>query len=217
MIFKTKIIGIKKTNEIDDVWSDDDFRSLLKLFDFADVQDIAPNDLKEMLQLAIADFEPSEAASIFLSYKLGDKLNAGQIESISHEMLNDKVAEEYPEPELHFDLFNINQFLYKAYNGCFPNTEASVISIECYSQNEVEITEEIMTKILAGSLTEKSILKRLYEDQLNGKTLFADAAKFIWTLKDLSNNSYEITTSKYWIEKEDITSWEYEVNVIFHE
>ncbi|MBQ0740794.1 hypothetical protein J9332_41620, partial [Aquimarina celericrescens] len=79
-----------------------------------------------MLFMAIPDFEPNEAASIVLTYKLSDQLNEGQIHSISHEMTNDKVAEEYPEPNLHYDLFNINQLLYKAYNGTFPNTEATL-------------------------------------------------------------------------------------------
>jgi hypothetical protein len=45
-------------------------------------------------------------------------------------MLKDKVAEECSEPDLHFDLFNINQLLIKAYNGKSPNTEASIIDVE---------------------------------------------------------------------------------------
>jgi hypothetical protein len=46
--------------------------------------------------MAISDYEPHEAAAIVLDYKL-EELNEGQIEQISHNMLIDKVCEEYPE------------------------------------------------------------------------------------------------------------------------
>ena len=40
--------------------------------------------------MAISDYEPEEAASIVLEYKLSHYLNANQIEQISNEMLEDK-------------------------------------------------------------------------------------------------------------------------------
>jgi hypothetical protein len=46
----------------------------------------------------------------------------GQIEQISHNMLIDKVCEEY---QIHMQgrLFHVNQLLFKAYNGKFPNAK----------------------------------------------------------------------------------------------
>jgi hypothetical protein len=212
-----KIVGIKYVNEIDSYWSNQDFIELLKMFDFAAVEQVSPNDLREMLFMAITDFEPEDAAQILLNYKLGNELTEGQIQSLSHEMQADKVAEEYPEPELHFDLFNINQLLFKAYKGAFPNTEASIIEIELPNEeaSHIEMSEEIMTKLLSHGLTEKSILRRLYADQIEGRVPFKDAAKFIWRLSKSTENSYELITSRYWIEKEDITQTEYESNIIF--
>jgi hypothetical protein len=215
-----QITGIKYVNEIKNYWSDEDYKELLTLFNFPDVDQVKPKDLREMLNMAITDFEPEEAAQILLTYKLSDQLNEGQIQSISYEMMQDKIAEEYPEPELHFDLFNINQLLFKAYNGTFPNTEASIIEIELPQNKEnakVEMTEEIMTKFVSGCLTEKSLLKRLYADQIEGKIPFKDAGNFIWSLNKTSENKYELLTSRYWIDKGDISHTEYEGSITFYE
>lgn len=214
-----KIVGIKYVNEIDTYWSNQDFTALLKMFDYPDADEVSPDELKEMLYMSISDFEPEEAAQILLTYKLGNQLNKGQIQSLSNEMIDDKVAEEYPEPELHFDLFNINQLLFKAYNGTFPNTEASIIEIEINKDEAApfEMTEEIMTKLVSDGLTETSILNRLYADQIGGKVPFKDAAKFIWLLTKKNKNSYDLLTSRYWIEKEDINQTEYVSNIVFYE
>jgi hypothetical protein len=217
MKITVRIVGIRYVNEIDSYWSNEDFIELLKLFDFTEVEQIGPNELREMLYMAITDFEPAEAAQIVLTYRLSDQLTDGQIQSLSHEMIEDKVAEEYPEPELHFDLFNINQLLHKAYGGTFPNTTASIIEIELPNEAKMEMTEEIMTKLISDGLNEKSILNRLYEDQIKGKVPFGDAAKFIWKLSKTNNNKYELLTSKYWIEKEDIIQSEYVSKIVFYE
>lgn len=219
MKVSVNITSLEYANHIANYWSNTDYIKLLKLFDFADAEQVANDEIKDMLYMAISDFEPEDAAEIVLTYKLSDQLSAGQIQSISHEMREDKVAEEYPEPELHYDLFNVNQLLYKAYNGTFPNTEASIIHIELPDGlgGGLAMTEEIMTKLVSDGLVDKCLLKRLYSDQLEGKVPFTDANKFIWTLKEVSKNKYELLTSRYWIEKEDIASADYESNVVMHE
>ena len=219
MKIKVKISGIKYVNEIESYWTHKDFINLLKAFDFEEVDGVPTEELKEMLYMAITDFEPEEAAMKLLEYKLGGQLNKGQIQSLSYEMMEDKVAEEYPEPELHFDLFNINQLLFKVFNGTFPNTEASIIGIEIDKEDlgALEMTEEIMTKLVSGCLTGKSIIKRLYSEQIEGKVPFDDASKFIWTLTKMNDSKYELITSRYWIEKEDIIETEYESNIVISE
>jgi hypothetical protein len=213
-----KIRGVRYVNEVASYWSDQDFIELLKACDFDDIDQIAQDELKDMLYMALTDFEPEEAAEIVLAYKLGDQLKPGQIQALSNDMLQDKVAEEYPEPELHYDLFNINQLLFKAFNGTFPNTEASIITIELsdMGSGKLVMTEEIMTKLICYGLSDQSILKRLYSDQIEGLLPFTDAAKFIWTLTK-NNDTYELSTSKYWIEKVDFKQTEYLCNVNFFE
>lgn len=212
---KVKILEAKTLNELDSYWSNEDYSALLKEFDFPEADEVKDENLRGMLFMAISDFEPNEAASIILTYKLSDQLNEGQIHSISHEMTNDKVAEEYPEPSLHFDLFNINQLLYKAYNGTFPNTEATLLKFEVVEDDGIDIGEdrEILAKVIAGALNNRSLVKRLFADQLEASVKFEDAHKFIWTIKNPEKNKYHVLTSKYWISKEDIVGSDYDIEV----
>jgi hypothetical protein len=105
-------------------WSDEDY-SVIGKFNFSDAE-TAEKEFTRVVEMAISDYEPNEAAEILLAYKLGEELNEGQIEQISHNMLIDKVCEEYPEIHMQARLFHVNQLLYKAYNGKFPN-KASVV------------------------------------------------------------------------------------------
>jgi hypothetical protein len=93
-------------------WSDEDY-SVIRKFNFPDAETAEKENLPELLEMAISDYEPNEAAEILLAYKLGEELNEGQIEQISHNMLIDKVCEEYPEIHMQARLFHVNQLLLK--------------------------------------------------------------------------------------------------------
>ncbi len=219
MNVQVKIINIKTVNELGQYWTNDDFIQLLDKMNLPDADKVKPEELKDLLYMAITDFEPNEAAEIVLTYKLGESLTAGQIQTIAHDMTDEKVAEQYADPSYHYDLFNINQLLFKAYNGTFPNTEASIINIELTDADggTVEATNEILTKALSAGLSDRSIIKRLYEDQMEGIVDFGDAEKILWRFQDKGNNTFEIITSRYWIDKEDIESGEYEASIKFFE
>lgn len=219
MNVQVKIINIKTVNELGQYWTNDDFIQLLDKLNLPDADKVKPEELKDLLYMAITDFEPNEAAEIVLTYKLGESLTAGQIQTIAHDMTDEKVAEQYADPSYHYDLFNINQLLFKAYNGTFPNTEASIINIELTDADggTVEATNEILTKALSAGLNDRSIIKRLYEDQMEGIVDFGDAEKILWRFQDKGNNTFEIITSRYWIDKEDIESGEYEASIKFFE
>lgn len=217
MIVQVKIISIKTVSELVGYWTNDDFIQLLDRMNLPDADKLKPEELKELLYMAITDFEPEEAAEIILTYKLGDKLTSGQIQTIAHDMTDEKVAETYADPSFHYDLFNINQLLFKAFKGKFPNTEASVIVMEMTSNENIEVNKEVLTKALAQSLSERSIIQRLFEDQVTGKADFDDAEKIIWLYHTKGENTYEIITSRYWVDKEDIESGEYEADIQFFE
>ena len=204
MNVKVKIIDLKIVNELDFYWEIKDYRNLLKAFDYPDPEKIKESEILEYLFMAISDFEPANAAETFLKYKISDKLNDGQIQNLSHEMLTEKVAEQYVEPALHFDLFNINQLLRKAYNGKFPDTEAIVItaSFEGIDQDH-EITKEILIKSLSPGLKRSNLILRLFADQIEGIAPFDDAEKVIWDFRKSGENTFEIITSKKWIDNED--------------
>lgn len=219
MKVKVSIQDVKTVNEFDFYWKNEDYIKLLDEFNFPGADKSKPDDLIELLYMAIGDFEPDEAARIILNYKLGEVLNEGQIQSISHEMLKDKVAEEYREPALHLDLFCINQLLYKAYNGKFPNTEASIILMEVTPSEPSDkgLTKEGLIKALSAGLKDNNLIKRLFEEQLIGNKEFTDAEKTIWRIENKGKNIHHLFTSNYWLDREDISHGEYETEIVFFE
>ncbi|MBN2636719.1 MAG: hypothetical protein JXR61_10650 [Prolixibacteraceae bacterium] len=216
MKYLVKIIDIKSTDELEGAWSNDDFKELLARFEYPDAEQLKPAELKEYLFMAISDFEPNEAATILLDYKLSDVLVEGQIDNLSHEMLRVKVAENYTEIDLHHDLFNINQLLYKAYNGKFPQTKASIVQFEIIGKTNApeEITKETVLKALSVGLSENSLINRLLSDQLEGRTAFPEAEGIVWNLQNIENDVYSITISEKWLTKNDFTNLEYECTVV---
>lgn len=215
MNFKVTLIDVTSINQIEGKWTNEDYIELLKLFEFGDTSGIDVKDLKEFLFLAITDFEPQEAAALLLHHQLGDELNEGQIEQISNDMLKENVAEHYSDISFHSRLFDINELLYKAYNGKFPLAQASVITIkiEPTQETETDIDKAIALKCLAPLINDHAIIKRLYKDQIAGEIPFPEANELLWYFKPLKNDVYEIITSNYWINKDDFILNHQEVNI----
>lgn len=209
---QVKIENIETIKEIDGFWSIEDYIELLDMLDFPDAKNVAPEELQEMLSMAITDYKPEEAAEIVLTYKFSDKLNSGQINNLSHEMVEDSVTEEFADISLHYPLFNINRLLYKAFNGRFPNTKASLITLNItFPPNQkVKITKEVVLKALSNGLNEQNLIKRIFDEQLAGKIEFNEAENIIWIMDKLDDGNISITTSDYWINEEDFLSNEFE-------
>jgi hypothetical protein len=216
MKYAIKIHKISTVDELSDVWNVEDFKALLKRFDFAnnDVNDI--KELRELLFMAIADKDPSEAAAIVLDYKLSTHLNEGQIDSLSYEMLVDKISEEYPKIGLHKELFNVNQLLYKAFNGKFPNTKATIVDFDITPlfHADKKITKEIVLKCFAKNLDSHNIILRLFGKQLNGEEEFVEANDIIWDLQQ-NETSCRLITSEYFMSTDEFINQEMECKIDF--
>jgi len=215
MKYLVKITDVKSTDKLEGAWSNDDFKELLVRFEFPDAEQIKTTELKEYLFMAISDYEPNEAAAILLDYKLSDVLNEGQIDNLSHEMLRVKVAETYTDIQLHQDLFNINQLLYEAYNGKFPQLQVNIVQFEITDEHNapVEITKETALKAVSQGLSENNLLNRLFSDQLEGKAPFPEAEGIVWNLQKKGNNTYSMTISEKWLTQDEFTNLKYECTV----
>ncbi|TDE04477.1 hypothetical protein [Flavobacterium hiemivividum] len=213
MNYQIIIKRIDTVNEVEGYWSDDDYIQLLEKFNYPDGATAEKKNLPELLEMAISDYGPSEAAEIVLAYQLGEDLNEGQIEQISHNMLIDKVCEEYPEIHMQGRLFNVNQLLFKAYNGKFPNAKASVVHFSI-TANEVDetkiLTRENVLKLFNNGLSDRNLIKRLFDDQMTQNIPFPEAEGIIWELNTADNVNYTLVTSENWINKEDFISFEFE-------
>lgn len=213
MKYKVEIQNVEIVDEITNYWTNEDYIKLLGKFEFPDAESIKPENLLEYLKMAISDFEPKEATQILLEYKLSEDLTEGQIDQISNDMLLDKVCEEYPVIALHAKLFHVNQLLFKAYNGTFPNAKASIIdcSFEAMdAKEETKITKEMALVLLNEGLSGSNLIKRLFEAQLNQEVAFPDAEGIVWYLESEDNLHFRLTTSEYWISREDIVASELE-------
>ncbi|WP_231507387.1 MULTISPECIES: hypothetical protein [Flavobacterium] len=209
-------ITINRANTVDEVeeyWTNEDYIKLLGKFDYPDAADGDAASLRELLFMAISDFEPKDAAAILLEYKLSEDLNEGQIQQISNDMLLDKVCEEYPEIGLHSTLFHINQLLFKAYNGTFPNAKATIVEcslVPVEGENESELTKENILKLLNNGLSGSNLIKRLFDLPMTENVPFSEAEDILWDVKTTDNVNYTITTSEYWLSREDIIASEFE-------
>ena len=213
MKYKIEIENIEIVDEIENYWTNDDYVALLEKFDYPDGSNADKDSLKELLFMAISDFEPREAAVIVLEYKLLEQLTEGQIQQVSIDMLIDKVCEEYREIGLHSTLFHINQLLFKAYNGKFPNAKATVIGCKISSlegENSDKLTKENVLKLFANGLSDSNIINRLFDQAMHFNAAFPEADDILWDLETSDNINFKLTTSEYWIGKEDILSSEFE-------
>jgi hypothetical protein len=219
MKYLIKINEIKSIDELEGSWNHDDYIELLKRFDYPDAGKLKTSELVEYLFMAIADFDPPEAAAIVLDYKLSDVLAEGQIDNISHEMLREKVSENYSDIALHKGLFEVNQLLYKAYNGKFPHTKANVLSFSMKqtSGDELEISKEIVLQAINLGLSDNNLINRLFSEQLDGNAPFPEAESIIWELHHHGNQNYSITTSEKWISPDEFTSEEFESTVLLYD
>ncbi|WP_124979702.1 hypothetical protein [Nonlabens xiamenensis] len=215
MKYKVRLDNIKSIDEIPDRWTRDDFIQLLEVYELGDPGEASDDEVRELLFMAIKEYDPQEAAALLLQFRLGNQLNDGQIEQISNDMLKENVAEHYSDISFHARLFDINVLLYKAYNGKFPHAKASVIhlDIQPHHDSSVVIDEAIALRAVAPLIDEHATFKRLFKDQLVGEKAFEEASDIIWYFRALDNHQYELITSDYWINKADFTTDEADVNV----
>lgn len=217
MKFKIEIINIKAVEEIANYWTKQDYIKLLEKFDYPDAGDSEIDNLRELLFMAITDFEPRDAAIIVLEYKLADVLTEGQIQQISVDMLLDKVCEEYREISLHATLFHINQLLFHAFNGRFPNAKATVLEFKIVSEegeSQSELTKENVLKLFSNGLSDRNIIKRLFHLAMDENAVFPEAEHILWDLKTTDNFNYKLTTSEYWLNKENILTSDFEGEIL---
>jgi len=208
--FKVEILTFNTINELPDSWLKSDYLALLSTMDYANPDEIKDAELKEMCMMSLTDFEPAESAKIILDYVIGDRLTDGQIENLAHEIMTEKLWEEYPVLSLHADFFRATQLLYQSYNGKFPRAEAVQFQVKITGTQTEDLSifeenpEAPIVRLLAAGMSDHSLIHRLYADQIEG-TNFEDAKNILWQLKTIeksdSSITYDIVSSSYWLDE----------------
>lgn len=192
--------------ELPEAWTKQDFRAILDELGFS--EEIVDSDLIDMTFMAIADQKPEESAKVLLKYRLSEQLNDGQIEQLSHEMQEDKISEEYPDIFLQKELFNVNQLLFKAFNGSFPNAKAIKLTMNLHLEpvelmEEENLVNELILHSLVPALGDHAAISRLYGEELKGEKRFTDADGIIWkkSIEKQADGSFVIHlfSSEFWL------------------
>jgi hypothetical protein len=205
MEFTLRVNEVESIDEIPEYWTNDDYINILEGLDFSDARTSNPSELRELVEMALSDYKPAEAAAILLKYRLKEELSDGQIQNISHEMVDSNEAKGNTDIALHYALFNINRLLYTAFNGIFPNKKATKVDFELHFKEdpEVAVTKELALRAVCSGLSDNNLILRLFESQLKGEEEFSDAEKIVWELHRSGVNQYTLITSDYWINEED--------------
>ncbi|MGB5362977.1 MAG: hypothetical protein WBN17_06715 [Aureibaculum sp.] len=205
--FNIELLKFSTIYELPNGWNSLNYKELLEAMDYGDASDLAENELKEMCLMSLSDNEPEEAAKIVLEYVFKDRFNAGQINNLSHEMLDESMWEEYADLAEHEEFFNVHQLLYQAYNGKFPYPEAVQFKMQITTNKKEDLkifdenSEPLIIRLLAQGMPENTIINRLFSENLKDGQ-FKEAKDIIWQLKkeNSTENSivFEIVSSEYW-------------------
>ena len=185
--FTVTRMSFKTISELPGYWTESKYLDLLELMDFDNPAGLDKAEIKDMCLMSLTDNEPEDAAKIVLTYVFGDKLNKGQIDNLSNEMLEEKLWEEYADLSLHEEFFAVHQLLYGAFEGTFPHAEA--------------VSFQVKIRLLAGGLPDNTVINRLFDDKLEGEQ-FQEAKDILWQLNMTKNENNElianVISSHYW-------------------
>lgn len=119
--FQVQVIGFSNIREIEGAWTTKDYEALLDAMEYGDHSGMGDQDLREMCLMSLQDQEPEEAAYLVLKHVVGDVLREGQLRNMAIEMQDEKLWEEYVDPDFHERLFNAGSLLNAAMPGKFPS------------------------------------------------------------------------------------------------
>lgn len=207
--FSVEHLSFATIHELPHSWKNKDYLALLKLMGYDNAEAIPDSELQAMCLMSLTDVEPVEAAQVIVGYLFAGQLSEGQIENLSHQMLTEKLWEEYPELSLHEGFFKATQLLYTAYNGKFPKAEAVQFQIKLTPEEGVSLSlfdgnpEAPLLRLIAQGMPDRALLNRLFSEKLAGDS-FEEAKHILWRLDTIEKDShyiiFEIVSSAYWLE-----------------
>ena len=166
-------------------------------------------ELREMCMMSLNDLEPQPAANIVLSYLFAEELTEGKIEQLSHDMMDDRLWEEYSDCLFHERFFSAYALLRDAFNGVFaePTGVQFAVNVVAEDAEEMAMFDESlhssMVRLLSCGLSPDALMHRLYEEQIQGEQ-FPQAPGIAWKLQQTADNGLErqfsLVSSAFWFE-----------------
>ncbi len=211
--FDVSVVELKKVYGLPDSWSDADYRALLGALEVDEIDDLAGADLLEILLMALQDLEPEEAGDRVLAHKLKNRISRGSRQNIVEDLLADgKPWEEWADLYLHASIFEACVLLHQAWPKVFPRPACLRLRLrlEALQKDGRELLSRppepaFVARVLADGMDEKSILERLFDEQLVGRE-FAEAEGIVWragfdkVTTDGSVAVLAVYSSQHWLE-----------------
>lgn len=221
--FHVFVLALKKTHDMPGTWSEDDYRQLLTRLEVEGFDELTGDDLLDILLMALQDLDPEDAGDQVLAYKLQNRVTAGSRQNIVQDLLEgQRPWEELSDIALHGQVFAAALLLHKACPRQYSRPDMMQLTLRL----EGQVAEAgpllasppeaaFVTRVLADGMDENSILERLFDEQLAGRS-FPEAEAIIW-LAEFSEQSSEhngsavlnVYSSQHWLhDLEDIDEFE---------
>lgn len=72
------------------------------------------------------------------------------------------------------------------------------------------LTKENVLKLLNNGLSDRNLIKRLFDEQMTQNIPFPEAEGIVWELNTNDNVNFTLVTSENWINNEDLITSEFE-------
>ncbi|UJF22733.1 hypothetical protein [Shewanella sp. OMA3-2] len=209
--FNVQVGSFGKITKIPNAWSNEDYHQLMAIMGLDDgLEGMDAAELREMCMMSLSDLEANEAAKVVLTHLFDNELTEGKIDQLSHDMVGDRMWEEYSDCLLHERFFSAYALLREAFNGIFaqPTGVEFTVNVVANDIDDLHIFDESlsasMVRLLSSALTPDALLHRLYEDQISGYQ-FPEAAGIVWQLQQTAaeglSRQFKMVSSSFWFSK----------------
>jgi len=208
--FRLEVLGFSILEEIEGSWTEADFKQLSASLELDDLTGLNAAEQREMCLLGLGDLKPAAAAELLLQLRLGDSLSKGQIQNASHEMLDEKLWEEYADMPLHERFFHVGSLLYQAFPQSVPKPDAVEVRVKVSAADPAGVRllgaplhESMLVRLLADGMPDSAPLNRMFGDSVGGKP-FPEAESIVWICSngplEGSSLEFQVIGSGYWFD-----------------
>lgn len=212
-LFDVSVTGLKKIDDMPGTWDESDYRKLLLELEIDGIDDLAGSDLFDVLLMALQDLGAEQAGERVLAYRLKQRVSRGVRENIVQDLLEGQRSwEENSNIYLHADIFAAGVLLYAAFPGEYPKPDMMRLDLHLWAAGSAAKSllaeppeAAFVTRLLADGMSEKSILERLFDEQLAGRD-FPEAEGIVWRAEfgersaDGSEAMLTVYSSRHWLQ-----------------
>jgi hypothetical protein len=210
--FDVSVAGLQKIYDMPGTWSEEDYRALLRELEVDDVDDLAGADLFDILLMALQDLGEEEAGERVLARKLTRTVSRGVRQNIVQDLLEgSREWEEAADIFLHSDIFAACVLLHAAFPRLYAKPDMLRLELRLKAPSGIARAllgeppqAAFVARVLADGMSEKSILERLFDEQLAGRH-FAEADAIVWLAQfgasaAAGETSLTVYSSRHWLQ-----------------